>query len=108
MCIQKICPKIRDHFAVQAASIDSLEKQRLTIKKFLQAKVHGSGASPMDVDAFVKTKGGKECGKGKDKGTKSKKFDSNCFWCSTYGHMMEDCQKKAAGKPQASQVPARV
>ena len=37
--------------------------------------------------------------------TKSKKFDSNCFWCSTYGHMMEDCQKKAAGKPQAPKSP---
>ena len=58
VCIQKICPKIlRDHLAVQAASIDSPEKQRLTINKFLQANVHGSGASPMDVDDLAKTKG---------------------------------------------------
>ena len=43
-CIQKICPEIfRDHFAVQSSSIDSLEKQRLTIEKFLQTNVHGSG-----------------------------------------------------------------
>ena len=42
------CPTIlRDHFAVQVASIDSLEKQRLTIEKILQANVHGSKASPV-------------------------------------------------------------
>ena len=45
----------------------------------------------MDVDALAKTKGGKKGGKGKEnKGNKSKKFDVNCFWCGTYGHM-EDC-----------------
>ena len=38
---------LRDHFAVQAASIDSTEKQRLTIEKFFQANVHGTG--PGDV-----------------------------------------------------------
>ena len=98
VCIQKICPKIlRDHLAVQASSIDSPEKQRLTIEKFLQANVHGSGATPMDVDTLAKTKGGKKGGKGKDKGGKSKKFEGNCFWCGAYGHMMADCQKKAAG-----------
>ena len=60
VCIQKICPKIfRGHLAVQASSIDFPEKQRLTIEKFLQANVHGSGATPMDVDALVKTKGRK-------------------------------------------------
>ena len=59
VCIQKICPQIlRDHLAVQASSIDSSE-HRLTIEKFRQAKVHGSGATPMDVDALAKTKGGK-------------------------------------------------
>ena len=83
--IQKICPKIiRDHFAVQASSIDSLEKQRLTIEKFLQANVDG---------------------KGKDKGGKSKKFEGGSFWCGACGHMMEDCQKKAAGKPQLPKFP---
>ena len=57
VCNQKICPKIlRDHLAVQAASVDSPEKQRLTIEKFLQANVHGSGASPMVVDALAKEK----------------------------------------------------
>ena len=70
-CIQKICPKIlRDHFAVQASSIDSSQTQRSTIEKFLQANVHGSGATPMDVDVLAKTKGGKKGGKGKDKGGK--------------------------------------
>ena len=60
VCIQKICPKIfRDHLAVQASSIDSSEKQRLTIEKFLQANVHGLGAS-VDVDALAKTNGGKK------------------------------------------------
>ena len=50
VCIQKICPKIRrDHLAVQAASFDFSEKQRLRIEKFLQANVHGSGATSMDV-----------------------------------------------------------
>ena len=58
----------------------------------------------MDVDAFAKAKGGKKGGKGKDKGSKSKKFDGN-FWCGACGHMMEDCQKKASGKPQASKSP---
>ena len=58
----------------------------------------------MDVDAFAKTKGSKKGGKGKDKGSKSKKFDGN-FWCGACGHMMEDCQKKASGKPQASKSP---
>ena len=61
---QKICSKIlRDHFAVQVASIDSPEKQRLTIEKFLQANVHGTGETPTDVDALA-TKGGQ----GKDNG----------------------------------------
>ena len=106
VCIQKICPKIlRDHLAVQAASIDSPEKQRLTIEKFLQANVHGSGATPMDVDVLVKSKGGKKGGKGKDKGGKSRKFEGNCFWCGAYDHMMENCQKKAAGKPQVPKSP---
>ena len=42
VCIQKICPKIlREHLAVQAASINSPAKQRLTIENFLQANVHG-------------------------------------------------------------------
>ena len=82
------------HFVVQASSIDSLEKQRLTIEKFLQANVHGSGAMPVD----VKAKGGKKGRNGKDKGGNLKKFEGNCFWCGAYGHMMEDCQMKAAGK----------
>ena len=85
VCIQKICPKIlRDHLAVQASSIDSFEKQRLTIEKFLQANVHGSGATLMDVDALVKTKGGKKGGTVKDK---EGKFEGNCVWCGAYGHM---------------------
>ena len=71
VCIQKICPKIlRDHFAVQAASFVSPE--RLTIEKILQVNVHGSGASPMDVEALAKTKGGKKGGKGKDKDSETK------------------------------------
>ena len=106
LCIQKICPKIlRDHLAVQASSIDFLEKQRLTIKKFQQVNVHGPGATSMDVDALAKTKGGKKGGKEKDKGGKSKKFEGNCFWCGAYGHMMEDCQKNVAGKPQVPKSP---
>ena len=51
----------------------------------------------MDVDALAKTKGGK------DKGGKSKKFEG--FWCGAYGRMMEDCQKKAVGKPQVPKSP---
>ena len=106
VCIQKICLKIlRDQLAVEAASVDSPEKQRLTTGKFLQANVHGSGASPMDVHALAKTKGGKKGGKGKDKENMSKKLDGNCFWCGAHGHMMEDCQKKAVGKPQAPKSP---
>ena len=59
----------------------------------------------MDVDAFAKTKGGKKGGKGKDKVGKSKKFEGHCFWCGVYGPMMEDCQKKAVGKPQVPKSP---
>ena len=59
----------------------------------------------MDVDALAQTKGGKKVGKGKDKGGKSKKFEGNCFWCGAYGHMMEDCQKKAPWKPQVPKSP---
>ena len=52
VCIQEICPKIlRDHLAVQASSIDSPEKQRLTIDKFLQANVHSR--NPTRVDTSV-------------------------------------------------------
>ena len=102
LCIQKICLKIlRDHVAVQAASVDSPEKQRMTIEKFLEANMHGSGASPMDVDALANTKGGKKGGKGKDKESMSKKFDGNCFWCGAHSHRMEDCQKNVVGMPQA-------
>ena len=106
--IQKICPTIlRDHLAVQAPSIDYPEKQRPTIEKFLQVNVHGSGATPMGVDALAKTKGGKKGGKAKDKGGKSKKWEGNCFWCGAYGHMVEDCQKKGDWETASSQVPAR-
>ena len=35
------------------------------------------------------------------------KFESNCFWCGAYGLVMEDCQKKAAGKPQVPKSPRR-
>ena len=93
------------NLAVQASSTDSPEKQRLTIENFFQAYLHGSGATTMDVDGFPKTKGGKKGGKGKDKGGKSKNFEGNCFWCGAYGHMMEDCQKNAAGKPQVPKSP---
>ena len=106
VCIQKICPKIlRDHLAAQASSIDAPEKQTLTIEKFLQASVHGPGASPMDVDAFAKTNGGKQGGKGKDTSCKPGKFDGKCFWCGECGHTVEDCRKKAAGKRKTAQSP---
>ena len=94
-----------DHIAVHAASMDSFERHRLTSNKSVQANLHGSGASPMDVYAFAMIKGGKKGGKGKDKGSKPSKFDGNCFWWGAYGHAMEDCRKKAAGKPQAPKTP---
>ena len=59
----------------------------------------------MDVNALAKTTGGKKSGKGKHNGSKLKKFEGNCFWCGAYGHMMEDCQKKAAGKPLVPKSP---
>ena len=63
VCIQEICPKtLKDHLAVQASSINNPDKQKVAVERFLQANVHGSGASPMDVDALAKAKGG---GKGK-------------------------------------------
>ena len=57
----------------------------------------------MDIHALAK--GGKKGGKGKEKGNKSKKFDGNSFWCDASGHMMEDCQKKVAGKSKTAQSP---
>ena len=59
----------------------------------------------MDVDALAKTKGGKKGGKGKDKSNKPEKFDGNCTWCCEYGHTVEECRKKAAGKPKTAQSP---
>ena len=78
---------------------------KMTIEKLLQANVHGSGATPMDVDALAKTKGGKKGGKGKDKESETKKFDGHCFWCGAYGRVMKDCRKNAAGKPKTAQSP---
>ena len=107
VCIQKICPKIlRDHLAVQAASIDSSEQQRLTIGKFLQANVHvGQERRPWIFTPLPKSKEARKAAKGKNKGSKSKKFDGNLFWCDASGHMMEDCQKKVAGKSKTAQSP---
>ena len=96
VCIQKIYPEIlRDHLAVQASSITPL-RNGLTLEKFLQA-------TPMDVDALAETKGGKKGGKGKDKSNKPEKFDGNCFWCCAYGHMVQECRKKADLKPKTAQ-----
>ena len=61
--------------------------------------MHGSGATPRDVDALAKTKGGKKGGKGKNKEPETKKFDGHCFW---FGAHMKDC---AAGKPKTAQSP---
>ena len=83
----EIGPKIlRDHFAVQASSIDSPEKQRLTIEKFLEENVHGLGATPMDVDALAKTKGGQV-----------EEVRRQLF--------LVTAQKKAVGKPQVPKSP---
>ena len=103
VCIQEICPKtLKDHLAVQASSIDSPDKQKVAVERFLQANVHGSGASPMDIDALAKGKGG---GKGKygkgGKSASSDKFEGECHWCLKKGHMVKDCWDKQAGKPRA-------
>ena len=106
VCIQKNCPDIlRDHFAVHASSIDSLGKQRMTIEKFLQANVHGSRSTPMDVDALCQDQGRQERKQGRRQGWQVEEVDGHCFWCGAYGHMMEDCQKKAAGKLQVLKSP---
>ena len=47
----------------------------------------------------------RKAAKEKDKGSKPKKFDGDCFWCGVCGHVMDDGQKKAAGKPQALKSP---
>ena len=57
--------------------------------------MHGAGASPMDVDALVKAKGGNRGVKGKDNGSKSAKFDGNCYWCGVYGRALKDCWASA-------------
>ena len=100
VCIQKICPKtLRDDFAVQASSMNSPEKQKLTIEKFLQANVHGSGAAPMDVDALARTRGGKKGDKGAGKGGRTGRFDGNCDWCGEAA-----ISRRTAGRrPQGSQ-----
>ena len=87
VCIQKICPKIlRDHLGVQASSIDSPEQQRLTIEKFLQANAYGPGATPMDVDALAKTKGGNTKGGKKGGGTRSLKPRNSAVTASGVEH----------------------
>ena len=63
--------------------------------------VHGSGATPMDVDALVKVKGGEKVGKGKDKESETKKFDGHCYRCGASGHVVKDCRKKAACKAKS-------
>ena len=73
------------HIAVQAASIESPEKQRRTIEKSSQSKVHEPGDVPTDVDAPAKTEGGTESGKGKDTRF-GPKFIGHCFWCGAHGH----------------------
>ena len=86
---------------------------------------HG-GPQPMDVGAVGKGKGGKKGdgkkgdgkkgdgkkvdGKGgekndnngadKGKGQGTQKFDGNCNYCKTYGHMARDCRKKKADEAQ--------
>ena len=89
VCIQKMCPKaLKDHLAVQASVIDSPEKQKVAIDKFLQATSVGSGATAMDVDALAKTKGGDRGKKGAGKGdqSQSEKFEGECRWCKKKGH----------------------
>ena len=109
VCSQKICPKIlRDHLAVQASSIDSPEQQRLTIEKFLQANVHGLGATPMDVDALAKTKGGKKGGKGADKKPETKKFDGTCFCTRPCGGgLPKEGSREAPNGPRAKAKEAK-
>ena len=107
VCIQKICPKtLKDHLAVQAASIDSPDKQKVAIEKFLQANVHVNGASPMDLDALAKGKGGGKGGKPGGKTDKGDKFEGECNWCKKKGHKEAECWQKAAGKPRTPEKQA--
>ena len=67
------------------------------------ANVRGTKTTPMDVGVFVKSKGGKKNGEGKDKESETKKFYGNCFWCGAHGHAMKDWSEKANGKPKTAQ-----
>ena len=51
--------------AAQAALKEFTEKQRRTIEKSLQSKVHGSGDASINVDALPKTKGARRAVKGR-------------------------------------------
>ena len=93
------------NLAVQVSSIDSLEKQKLTIEKFFQANVHGSAATPMDVDALAKTKGGKKGGKGKDKGVKEVRRQLFLVW-RVWSHD-GGLAKEGSWETASSQVSAR-
>ena len=61
---QSISESVIRQIAVQAASIESPEKQRRTIEKSSQSKVYEPGDVSTDVDAPAKTERGKESGKG--------------------------------------------
>ena len=75
-----------------------LEQELRVVRQRFGDDVHGSGETPMDVDALAKTKGGRKGGKGKDEEPETKKFDSHCHRCGAYAHVMKDCREKAAGK----------
>ena len=117
MCYQEICPKtLRDHLSVQASAINTPEKQKVTIEKYLQANVHKTGNSPMDVDWLAKGKGGGKGGKG-DKGGKQHppnrsssqgaKLTGERNWCRKMYHMENECWNKATGKPRTPKQPQK-
>ena len=89
---------------VQAASIESPEKQRRTIEKSPQSNVHESGDGHTNVDAPAKTEGGNETERKKDARSRPK-FIGHWFWCGAHGHTKSDCRKKAAGRPRTARSP---
>ena len=96
--LERLLPPTHVGYSDMVVSMERLEQELRVVRQRFGDDVHGSGATPMDVDALAKTKGGRKSGKGKDEEFETKKFDGHCYRCGAYGHVMKDCREKAAGK----------
>ena len=104
VCIQKICPKIlRDHLAAQAASIDSLGSRDWRSRSSFRQTCTDREHRPWMLTPLPRPREARKAAKEKTKGASQRSLMVTSG--DACGHMMEDFQKKASGKPQASKSP---